>query len=555
MTERRSLLQLLILARLREQPAESVTALAESVGSERSAVTRSLRRLSEQGLVERRGRSWHLCEAGELEATEAAARIEEGATSGYRTTARKIDALSRLGSTDAPEAIAEGIGRPWEAALGTAILRSLGNEVSGVEGPMTHGIAWEAQDLSARLRRSSTTGLTAINEDLASYAASSGADLAAGSLISDAAQAVMDTSIVADGRTTLDRFIEGEASRAEFALGDVGMADAPAILDAWDNSTLALAAEGLASAIADDRTLVGSVGLGEAVVGSLSQALVASFDVGTTAMIAAQEHFSSVLAQAGTTLTSIDVGAIAQQTGLFAEAMDHFLGLRVDVSTGLSGDVVAPPHLPEYLISITSSYADLLRAENARGGVALVDAPALTEQWLWPTIPVAGYAGAVRSWFGSEVKPDEPRVESLDQRQGADLDARLAALNPDFVEMRRGAWHALRVNGPDRLRHAGTSHRELMTQVLRHLVPASRLPVDRRRGPEVKERVRLLFAGEPRKAAFAREIAQGLYAAYDELNSYTHGARRDEASLRYLLQTTEGLLGFILVNLHPEHEG
>jgi len=76
-TSRRSLLQLEILARLDRGVVKTVTELADSVNSQRPAVSRSLKTLRQQGLVQRGKEGWKLTDAGGAEAKEAATRVAD----------------------------------------------------------------------------------------------------------------------------------------------------------------------------------------------------------------------------------------------------------------------------------------------------------------------------------------------------------------------------------------------------------------------------------------------------------------------------------------------
>jgi len=76
-SSRRSLLQLRIIGRLTRGPAKTVTELAASVSAQRPAVSRSLKSLEQQGLVQRGKECWKVTEAGRAEAKGAATKVAD----------------------------------------------------------------------------------------------------------------------------------------------------------------------------------------------------------------------------------------------------------------------------------------------------------------------------------------------------------------------------------------------------------------------------------------------------------------------------------------------
>ena len=76
---RRSVLQVFILRHLQKGPAKTITALAEAVNSQRPSVSRSMRLLREDGLVEPSDQGWCLTDAGLREAQEAETKLAASA--------------------------------------------------------------------------------------------------------------------------------------------------------------------------------------------------------------------------------------------------------------------------------------------------------------------------------------------------------------------------------------------------------------------------------------------------------------------------------------------
>ena len=92
---RRSLLQERILFRLDQSPARTVTELAEAAGALRPSVSRSLKTLREDNLVERSRNGWTLTSAGREEAMRGYQELA-GIADGLRLTLRAVAPLTGL---------------------------------------------------------------------------------------------------------------------------------------------------------------------------------------------------------------------------------------------------------------------------------------------------------------------------------------------------------------------------------------------------------------------------------------------------------------------------
>ena len=100
-TSRRSLLQVRIILRLEQGPVRTVTALAAAVDTQRPSVSRSLKTLRTQNLVERRRNRWNLTAAGLDEAERCNRELHQIADSIRRT----FDAALHPGVTKAMNAL------------------------------------------------------------------------------------------------------------------------------------------------------------------------------------------------------------------------------------------------------------------------------------------------------------------------------------------------------------------------------------------------------------------------------------------------------------------
>jgi len=172
----------------------------------------------------------------------------------------------------------------------------------------------------------------------------------------------------------------------------------------------------------------------------------------------------------------------------------------------------------------------------------------IAEAIVEPTATVSHYVDSARNLVEAETESNLPALpeKGYETFGDEDLDPLLYQLNPDFVEMRQGSWSALSGAGPDRLRHAAISQRELIRQLLEHYVPNASLPKESRQGPRLKARIRIALNASEGDAEYVEAMGVAVMSSYNQLNKYTHHNERHEDSLRALLQTGEGLIHFIL---------
>ena len=127
----------------------------------------------------------------------------------------------------------------------------------------------------------------------------------------------------------------------------------------------------------------------------------------------------------------------------------------------------------------------------------------------------------------------------------AELDDRLAGVEPRFAEMHRGAWDVLRAGGPDHPRQAAVSMRELILGVFKHLVPDVVLDADSQRN--LQARLRHVLRDSKSGSAFVTHQALALEVIYRQYSAYVNGDKRETELLRALLLSTDGLLLYVLV--------
>jgi hypothetical protein len=438
--------------------------------------------------VERTGRQWQLTESGQSEATAAAAKLKDDAEDVVELAGRRFRALSQMGAMD-------------------SVVSNL-SDVLGFSAPL--------ESLFDRF-----TAMDMMEESLAR----------------------LTSELPTFDALSVVNHLNVPGSAAMEAVGDLFPDFTPLMSAAGSMSTLS-------------ETMVTSA-IHESAAALLG---ISHFNLASTAetVLATQVDYASLLSRLHTSDSLLSYDVIGQQTEMLAETAGHLLAIDHTNFAELASVGSLALDLswaPGQLESVVDSFSDLFhyQVEGYQVSEELLPVSTISAYLTASTLPVNRYSGAVRYLIEAETD-DEVASQSakVEVGNGDDsLDPLLADLNPDFVEIRHGSWHPLRSGGPDRHRHAGVSQRELLTQVLRHFVPGSELPVDDRGGPQIKARVKaILDSSDPGKdAAFIEAMAMALYRGYDELNNYTHRNEKHDASIRYLLQAGEGLLGFLLVNV------
>lgn len=275
-------------------------------------------------------------------------------------------------------------------------------------------------------------------------------------------------------------------------------------------------------------------------------------------LLDAQERNGTLLSQLSASVPSFGIEEIARQNNLYlASAINDALEIRQDELIQLVGQAQSSfdfSWVSTDLTNVNRSFEQLFRhyIEQIDIPRLTIPLPMLTENIVVPTGTVAYYTGSLHSFVDAETMVDVPPLanQGFEELGDQSLDASLYDLNPDFVEMRQGAWLALYGNGPDRLRHAGTSQRELLRQLLEHLIPHNLLPEENRHGPQIKARIRIGLKASESDAEFIAVLAKAILSYYSQLNKYVHHNKKHEESLRALLHAGEGLIRFILTKLN-----
>lgn len=519
------MLQIEILERLRDEPARSISVLADIVNATRPSVSRSLHTLEEQGYVQRQGRSWHLTEVGEVEAATAVAKLKDSAEDVIGLAARKFRAMDRIGyATDLVSTFDQIVGFTSQS-IQDALPKHDWNALSGLDTNAMESFINGSAALAMQ---------DAILHDMGSVAEQVAAATASGS--------ASDT--LALSAASLDAL-----DSAQHSMISVG-----SVLDTLD-------AAGSAAQIGD--YLHHSLALdsfSSYELASIRNSFVHGIGDAAMSLVGAQQDYASLLELIPPMESLLPYDSVALQTNLLADAMDHVLALqRADASmlSLQSSEMANVSWAFEQMDVVTSSLSDffrdeleLLRLPNV--GVTLAS---VAEQMILSTVPVTHYLEATRYLVDAAIEPSEAppaarhRMEDVGNQR---LDPLLRRLDPNFVDMRHGAWIALNGDNPDRWRHAASSQRNLLTQLLRTLAPEMKFTDDNQPGSQMKERVKVLISGSNSGADFVKHVSDAVYSYYAQLNKFDHTNQKHGASLRAILHAGEGLMEFLLVNLSTE---
>ena len=183
--------------------------------------------------------------------------------------------------------------------------------------------------------------------------------------------------------------------------------------------------------------------------------------------------------------------------------------------------------------------------------IATLDRMSLPEHTLVPMLvpptATAAYSRSMRLWIEEDSDISPPESYQL-QDPHALIHLGLAKFDPGFVEKHQGAWNAFRQGGPDSLRHAAVSMRELIRMFFKQLAPDQDL--EEKNSTRLKARVRHILQDSSSGAQFVTHMALGLDGLFDRLNAYTHGDETDKSALQGIMIAADGMLLFVLHNVH-----
>ncbi|MBI4321321.1 MAG: hypothetical protein HY675_22750 [Chloroflexi bacterium] len=278
-------------------------------------------------------------------------------------------------------------------------------------------------------------------------------------------------------------------------------------------------------------------------------------------LLAAQESNAALLAYLTTSTRFVEYEHVLKQTNLLlAGSVDNVLVLRQAQADALRL-AESVTHSIDFswvsaqLNAVSRSFAQVFseKVEEIRLSNSIVPSPLLAARITASTTTVSHYTGSLRQLIEADHKSNvgslpETRTEEFGDES---LDNALRRIDPCLIVIRRGSWQVLNTGGLDRYRHAATSQRELLTQLLRLFVPDLELPEENRKGPQIKARIKVALGGSDSDADFVDTMVKAVFSYYQQLNKYTHENLNREESLRALMRAGEGLIRFILANIDP----
>ena len=429
---RRSQLQVRILLQLEEQKAKSITELADRIDAQRPSVSRSIRTLREQGLVDRNRQVWSLTEAGKVEASIEREKVAD--------------------MTEEFASVVEGIRADML--------------VKTINPDFYKSLAVLANNPAARIAKqmNETVGfLNAIGE-----------------------QVQLSSQVIA--QTTNPLLTSGFYEKTIKPLYEL------------------------------------------------------------------QEQNNTIFQKLIANVTSPAFEALANQNNLYmANTINDIVKIRHDVIAHMTENFskIDFTWLAKDLANINQAYSNLFTEQANKLEIfsSFTSAMQATSEIMLPTATISFYANSARNLVEAETQGDNFVLPEKGQGAFGDesLDQLLYELNPEFVEMRQGSWSALDAAGPDRLRHAATSQRELINQLLEFFASNAVLPKENQNGPQIKARLRIALRASKSDVEFVDKITKAVMSFYSQLSKYTHLNKKHEESLIALLQTGEGLIRFILV--------
>lgn len=540
---RRSTLQTEILAALASGPVDSISALAESLEKARPSVSRSMKKLTQAGLTKKQGRAWCLTSKGQREAELAAKALQRSTKEFVEIAGKKFRAVSGIHERFVRDQLSMGDATPSIAGFA-------GNPVFDPDSLTLGRMATMVDSLP--LNR--MLGMNISHFDLSAMSTLAG--------VADIGTQAEEALSAASGMMNLSESmarVTGINARAEEALGVVtGMGNLVGTVAGLTESEIA--ASGTVSSLVGD--LIDSPDSIAALAGSWQPHDLATL---ATPILSAQNTYASILETLGVSDYSLSLGAVADQSRLLSStlsaAMDvaDFYSTATSVSAALATApeaMVIPAHLSAISMSLAGIFEESFESLQHHDHLPI---SVLSDRLYHSSLPVAHYAEFSRPRkTHSTMRPHQaepsPRARRNKAPGNEKLDPILYRLNPAFVGKRHGAWLALSGDNPDRFAHAAGSQRNLVSMVLRLLVPEEPQPTETGPGTKFKEKVKQIMRGSKKETAHVVAVANAIYAGYAVFCKYDHEIQTDEHALRAHMQAAEAFLYLMLFRLEENDD-
>lgn len=485
-TNRRSTLQARIILQLEQNPAKSVTSLANKLEVERSSVSRSLHSLKEQGMVVRDDQGWRLTEQGIGEIPNISQVVAKTLEDTSKMTDRATRIVLDLSQRNPPSLIHDSGGHDRSHQELIRVAKQHHAWVSTMLPKLT--------DLDSMATMSSA--LKQI-ETMAYPPVPSNFDVVAMRELRNLASNVTDframTSGIPKQALTEALSIAGQGAFSDLARFSATLTP---LLDMQDRVSDVV------------RSMTSSIDLVPAVKPWLDNNLLLSHAI---------DEIRSTYESVG-------------RLGLMSQAVDF-------------------NWIARNLADVNHAYGVLMKDRFTELDRIYPILPSTNAQIMPPTASVSYFARCSHEFIRAELPENIDHLghgDSQEEFGAALLDDLLVQIDPSLVEKRHGVWNAYNRRGADWIRHASVSQRELIVHLLDKLVPRDTLRNDEGDTPRIVQQVKTLFGRRSSDNDFASALGKAIQEHYRQHNKYTHGDKRRVASFRALLHSTEWWLVFIL---------
>jgi hypothetical protein len=245
------------------------------------------------------------------------------------------------------------------------------------------------------------------------------------------------------------------------------------------------------------------------------------------------------------------------ETSLAAERMLAWVSSD-RIGAALTIDAVERDLLKEPFFGLSAAYKNLFESLlDSRLGAALLPSVATG----FPPLEVYTAADllTVVSESGREFSEDEVSFrKELSNEREASLEQLLAAINPNFVILWRGASQALYSDNPDRFRHVVVSLRELLTHVIHAIAPDDKVhgwttnPHDFENGRPTRAARILFICRGINHGPFTEFVSRDVASATSFLQLFQRGTHElnvgfSEEQVTSLIWRAESLIRFLIL--------
>ena len=124
------------------------------------------------------------------------------------------------------------------------------------------------------------------------------------------------------------------------------------------------------------------------------------------------------------------------------------------------------------------------------------------------------------------------------------IENELKKINPDLIEIRKGALESLLSNQPDKARHVASSCRALINNLLKDLVPT--VKDEGEEESDIKKRLKVLF-GDSESTYELIKATANLIQTLNKVQSKGDHFKIDESLAHFVFEITDKLVYFILI--------